>query len=44
MVCSMKARFIILIAMVLVISGVSECGNSEGLSGRPGMLYFYSDT
>jgi hypothetical protein len=40
----MKVRLIVLAAIVLVFVGVSGCGGSDSLSGRPGMLYFYLDT
>jgi hypothetical protein len=40
----MKTQFIILTVAVLLIVGVPGCGDSDGLSGRPGMLYFYADT
>jgi hypothetical protein len=38
-----KTRFIIFAAMALLIIGTTACGDSS-LSGRAGMLYFYSDT
>ena len=40
----MKARFIILAAIALLIVGMTGCGSSDSLSGQSGMLYFYSDT
>ncbi len=41
---SMRMRFVILIAVALVVTGVSGCSGSDSLNGRPGMLYFYLDT
>ena len=40
----MKARFIILAALLLILVGAIGCGDSDSLSGQPGMLYFYADT
>ncbi len=40
----MKTRFAILAVIALVMVGLSGCGSSDSLSGRTGMLYFYSDT
>jgi hypothetical protein len=40
----MKMRSVVLIAVVLVVVGVSGCSGSDSLNGRPGMLYFYLDT
>ena len=40
----MKSRFTLLIAIALLVVSLAGCGGSESLSGRTGMLYFYSDT
>lgn len=40
----MKARSIILLAILLILVGAAGCGGSDSLNGQPGMLYFYSDT
>lgn len=40
----MRRRLVFLIVVGLLMLGLSACGGSEGLSGRNGMLYFYSDT
>jgi hypothetical protein len=39
----MSRRLIFLAVVGLLMLGLSACGGSESLSGRPGMLYFYSD-
>jgi hypothetical protein len=40
----MKVRFIILTTIVLLMVVLAGCGSTDSLSGRAGMLYFYSDT
>jgi len=40
----MKLRFILLIAIAVLVVSLAGCGGSESLSGQAGMLYFYSDT